>query len=54
MGRRPREEEEGGIYHVIQRGNNRAFVFEEDTDKEYIIDQFILLARIAVKYMVLL
>lgn len=28
MGRRPREEEPGGIYHVIQRGNNREFVFK--------------------------
>ena len=34
MGRRPREEVDGGIYHVIQRGNNREFVFEDDVDKE--------------------
>ena len=44
MGRRPREEEEGGIYHVIQRGNNREFVFEDDADKEYLIDQFMFLS----------
>ena len=43
MGRRPREEEEGGIYHVIQRGNNREFVFGDEVDKEYLIGQFMLL-----------
>lgn len=45
MGRKPREEEEGGIYHVIQRGNNRAFVFEEGIDKDYLIDQLMLLSK---------
>jgi len=44
MGRRPREEEEDRIYHVIQRGNNREFVFEDDADKEYLIDQFMFLS----------
>lgn len=39
MGRQPREEEEGGIYHVIQRGNNREFKFGEEDDKEYLTEQ---------------
>jgi len=43
MGRRPREEEEGGIYHVIQRGNNREFIFGQDEDKDYLAWQFKLL-----------
>lgn len=43
MGRRPRMEEEGGIYHVIQRGNNKEFVFGDDRDKEYLAGQFNLL-----------
>ena len=29
MGRKPRFEYPGGIYHLIQRGNNREFIFEE-------------------------
>ena len=45
MGRRPREEQDGGIYHIIQRGNNRSFVFEDDTDKEYLVDQLWLLSK---------
>ena len=39
MGRRLRIEYEGAIYHVIQRGNNREFIFERATDKEYLIEQ---------------
>ena len=38
MGRRPRLEYEGAIYHVIQRGNNREDIFEDDIDKEMIIN----------------
>ncbi|MCL5058458.1 MAG: transposase [Actinobacteria bacterium] len=45
MGRRPREEEECGIYHVIQRGNNREFVFDDNRDKKYMIGQLMLLSR---------
>jgi len=37
MGRRPREEQSGGIYHIIQRGNNRSFVSEDDTDKGLLV-----------------
>lgn len=44
MGRKQRLEIEGGIYHVIQRGNNKEFVFEDDKDKEYLIDLFRLLS----------
>lgn len=43
MGRRPGEEEEGGIYHVIQRGNSREFIFSQDEDKDYLVWQFKLL-----------
>ncbi|WP_414733597.1 transposase [Acetobacterium carbinolicum] len=34
MGRKPRVEFEGAIYHVIKRGNNRAYIFESREDKE--------------------
>ncbi|WP_353097368.1 transposase [Tissierella praeacuta] len=33
MGRKPRIEYYGAIYHIIQRGNNRAFIFEESEEK---------------------
>ena len=33
MGRRPRIEYYGAIYHIIHRGNNKAFIFEGDEDK---------------------
>jgi len=39
MGRRPRIEYEDAVYHVIQRGNNREFVFENDHDKQYLLRQ---------------
>lgn len=45
MGRRPREKEEGGIYHVIQRGNNREFIFMENMDKEHLIRLLFLLSK---------
>jgi len=50
MGRRPREEQNGGIYHIIQRGNNRSFVFEDDTDKEYLVDQLRHRGRFPLSY----
>lgn len=37
MGRKPRLEYEGAIYHVIQRGNNREYIFEKEEDKESLI-----------------
>ncbi len=39
MGRPWREEYKGGIYHVIARGNNKEYIFKEDIDKEYFIEQ---------------
>ena len=46
MGRKTRLEEQGGIYHVIQRGNNREHVFGDDTDKNYLIEQFCLMCGV--------
>ncbi|SNS43309.1 REP element-mobilizing transposase RayT [Anaerovirgula multivorans] len=37
MGRRPRIEFKGGVYHVIQRGNNREYIFDKKEDKEYLL-----------------
>ncbi len=37
MGRPWREEYNGGIYHVIARGNNREFIFRDNIDKGYFI-----------------
>ena len=34
MGRKPRLEFNGAIYHVIKRGNNRSYIFQEKEDKE--------------------
>lgn len=38
MGRRPRVEIKGGIYHVIQRGNNREYIFRKSEDKNYLLE----------------
>jgi REP element-mobilizing transposase RayT len=37
MGRRPRVEFEGAIYHVIQRGNNREYIFDNRSDKKFLL-----------------
>lgn len=37
MGRTWREEYKGGIYHVIARGNNKEYIFNESIDKGYFI-----------------
>jgi REP element-mobilizing transposase RayT len=37
MGRAWREEYQGGIYHVIARGNNKEYIFKESIDKGYFI-----------------
>lgn len=37
MGRKPRAEYEGGLYHVIQRGNNREFIFNHEDDKTFLL-----------------
>jgi REP element-mobilizing transposase RayT len=39
MGRPWREEYQGGIYHVIARGNNKEYIFKESIDKGYFIKQ---------------
>ncbi|MGB9803083.1 REP-associated tyrosine transposase [Desulfofundulus sp.] len=45
MGRSPRIEFEGAMYHVIQRGNNREFIFFTSHYKEYLLEQL----RFAIK-----
>jgi len=37
MGRRPRIEFEGGVYHAIQRGNNKEYIFKKDNLKKELI-----------------
>ena len=37
MGRPTRKDHMGGIYHVIARGNNKEFIFNDDKDKGYFI-----------------
>ncbi|KDR94639.1 REP element-mobilizing transposase RayT [Peptoclostridium litorale DSM 5388] len=37
MARKPRIEYNGAIYHVIQRGNNREYIFEDSMHKGYLI-----------------
>lgn len=37
MARKPRIEYNGAIYHVIQRGNNREYIFEDTLHKGYLI-----------------
>lgn len=41
MGRRPRIEFNGAIYHVIQRGNNKEYIFEKDEDKNFLLRDII-------------
>ena len=38
MGRKPRIEYKGGVYHVIQRGNNREYIFENKDNKAYLLE----------------
>lgn len=38
MGRKPRFEYPGGVYHLIQRGNNREYIFEKTEDKDYLLE----------------
>ncbi|MEA1962593.1 MAG: transposase [Bacillota bacterium] len=37
MGRKPRLEFKGAIYHVIKRGNNRDYIFQSRKDKECLL-----------------
>lgn len=39
MARKPRVEYKGAIYHVVQRGNNKEYVFQQDTDKRHWFNQ---------------
>ncbi len=38
MGRKPRIEFKGGVYHVIQRGNNREYIFKHKENKSYLVE----------------
>lgn len=38
MSRKPRQFVKGGIYHIVQRGHNRSFIFNEQTDKSNFLD----------------
>lgn len=38
MSRKPRLEYPGGVYHLIQRGNNKEFIFRAMDDKKYLLD----------------
>ena len=38
LSRKPRFEYPGGVYHLIQRGNNREFIFRKDEDKEFLLN----------------
>jgi putative transposase len=40
MGRPWREEYKGGIYHVIERGNIKEYIFKESIDKGYFINKY--------------
>ena len=37
MGRKPRIEFNGALYHVIQRGNNKEYIFKNNADKKYFL-----------------
>lgn len=39
MARKARIKDSGAIYHVIQRGNNQEYVFQEPRDKNYLLRQ---------------
>lgn len=41
MGRGPRIEYSGAIYHVIQRGNNREYIYEQHRWKRALLDEII-------------
>lgn len=45
MGRKPRIEYAGAIIHVIQRGNNKEYIFENIEDKEFLIKEVINMSK---------
>lgn len=38
MGRKPRIEYRGATYHIIQRGNNREYIFRDINSKKYVLE----------------
>lgn len=38
MGRKPRIEYHGAIYHIIQRGNNKKYIFKDESYKSYLLE----------------
>jgi len=38
MGRKPRLQFEGGVYHIVQRGNNKEYVFKKDDLKKQLLN----------------
>ncbi len=39
MGRKPRIEFNGALYHVIQRGNNKEYIFKSNKHKQYFLSK---------------
>lgn len=39
MSRKPRIEFSGALYHVIQRGNNKEYIFNKNSNKEYFLSK---------------
>jgi REP element-mobilizing transposase RayT len=39
MGRKPRIEFDGALYHIIQKGNNKEFIFSNNLHKDYFISK---------------
>lgn len=39
MGRKPRIEFNGALYHVIQRGNNKEYIFKNNKHKQYFLSK---------------
>ncbi len=39
MARKARVKSSGAVYHVIQRGNNQEYIFQEPRDKNYLLKQ---------------
>ena len=39
MGRKPRIEFNGAVYHVIQRGNNKEYIFRKADYKKYFLNK---------------
>lgn len=48
MSRKPRFEYPGGVYHLIQRGNNRGYIFDNYEEKEFFLN---LLKEYSQKFM---